>query len=161
MDYKYIEQLLERYWECRTTIEEEQILRSFFRQTDIPDHLKASADLFRIQDETAAETPGTDFDNKVLARIGGEGLRQSTAVKPQTIGFRRRLRPLYQAAGLVALILTIGTATQRSLGNGGEQGADNRYAQEQTDEDSATAMPGQQSAALEPQPSDTLDYTTR
>ena len=30
MDYKYIEQLLERYWNCETSLEEEQILRSFF-----------------------------------------------------------------------------------------------------------------------------------
>ena len=29
MDYKYIEQLLERYWACDTSVEEEQILRAF------------------------------------------------------------------------------------------------------------------------------------
>ena len=28
MDYKYIEQLLERYWECQTSPEEEQILKA-------------------------------------------------------------------------------------------------------------------------------------
>ena len=32
MDYKYIEQLLERYWNCETSAEEEQILRIFFQQ---------------------------------------------------------------------------------------------------------------------------------
>ena len=31
MDYKYIEQLLERYWNCETSLEEEQILRAFFQ----------------------------------------------------------------------------------------------------------------------------------
>ena len=36
MDYKYINQLLERYWECKTTLEEEQILRSFFSQLCVP-----------------------------------------------------------------------------------------------------------------------------
>ena len=30
MDYKYIEQLLERYWEGETTLQEEAILRTFF-----------------------------------------------------------------------------------------------------------------------------------
>ena len=39
MDYKYIEQLLERYWQCETSLEEEQILQAFFRQEDIPVHL--------------------------------------------------------------------------------------------------------------------------
>ena len=30
MDYKYITQLLERYWEGTTSLEEEQILKAFF-----------------------------------------------------------------------------------------------------------------------------------
>lgn len=36
MDYKYINQLLERYWRCETSLEEEDILRSFFSQKDVP-----------------------------------------------------------------------------------------------------------------------------
>ena len=36
MDYKYIEQLLERYWEGETTLQEEAILRTFFNQEDVP-----------------------------------------------------------------------------------------------------------------------------
>lgn len=36
MDYKYIEQLLERYWNCETSVEEEQILRIFFQQKELP-----------------------------------------------------------------------------------------------------------------------------
>ena len=30
MDYKYIEQLIERYWECETSQQEEDILRACF-----------------------------------------------------------------------------------------------------------------------------------
>ena len=36
MDYKYIEQLLERYFNAETSLEEESILRTFFSQTDVP-----------------------------------------------------------------------------------------------------------------------------
>ena len=36
MDYKYINQLLERYWNCETSLEEEGILRAFFSQKDVP-----------------------------------------------------------------------------------------------------------------------------
>ena len=36
MDYKYIEHLLERYWQCETTLQEENILRSFFSQEEVP-----------------------------------------------------------------------------------------------------------------------------
>ena len=36
MDYVYIEQLIDRYFEAATTIEEERILRAFFSQRDVP-----------------------------------------------------------------------------------------------------------------------------
>ena len=39
MDYKYIEQLLERYWQCETSLEEESELRSFFSEEEVPAHL--------------------------------------------------------------------------------------------------------------------------
>ena len=40
MDYKYIEQLLEQYWRCETSLIEEEQLRSFFMMhKDIPAHL--------------------------------------------------------------------------------------------------------------------------
>ena len=35
MDYKYISQLLERYWNVETTLEEEEILKAFFRQDNV------------------------------------------------------------------------------------------------------------------------------
>ena len=41
MDYKYISQLLERYWNAETTREEEEILKAVFRQDNVP------ADLLR------------------------------------------------------------------------------------------------------------------
>ena len=41
MDYKYIKQLLERYWNCETSLEEEDILRTFFSQEDIPSELES------------------------------------------------------------------------------------------------------------------------
>ena len=44
MDYKYIEQLLEKYWNCQTSLEEEHILRTFFAQKDIPESLKVYKD---------------------------------------------------------------------------------------------------------------------
>ena len=34
MDYKYIEQLLERYFAAETSLEEEHILRAFFSQKE-------------------------------------------------------------------------------------------------------------------------------
>ena len=49
MDYKYIEQLLERYWQCETSLEEESELRAFFSKGEIPAHLLQYRDLFVYQ----------------------------------------------------------------------------------------------------------------
>jgi len=46
MDYKYIEQLMERYWNAETTLEEENILRTFFSQKNIPAEMEQWRPLF-------------------------------------------------------------------------------------------------------------------
>ena len=57
MDYKYIEQLLERYWNCETSLEEEQILRSFFHQKEIPAHLLRYKAMFAYQEIEKERSP--------------------------------------------------------------------------------------------------------
>jgi len=48
MDYKRIEELLQKYWEAETTLEEEQEIFSFFQNTEeVPDHLKETAQVFQ------------------------------------------------------------------------------------------------------------------
>ena len=51
MDSKQIEQLLEKYWNTETSLEEEQQLRDFFRGENIPETLKETAELFRYFDQ--------------------------------------------------------------------------------------------------------------
>ena len=51
MDYKYINQLLNKYWEGATTLEEENILRSFFSQKDVPGSLIQFRPLFVYEQE--------------------------------------------------------------------------------------------------------------
>ena len=46
MDYKDIEQLLERYWQCETSVEEESVLRDFFTEEEVPAHLLRYKNLF-------------------------------------------------------------------------------------------------------------------
>jgi hypothetical protein len=47
MDSKNIEELLTRYWNCETSLEEEQQLRKYFRGGHIPDNQNDTAALFR------------------------------------------------------------------------------------------------------------------
>ena len=108
MDYKYIEQLLERYWECTTSLEEENILRTFFRQKDVPTSLLQYKALFTYeQTQKEEEVLGEEFDRKMM-----EMINEPTTVKARTIRLTQRLMPLFKAAAVVAIILTLGNAAQ-------------------------------------------------
>ena len=87
MDYKYINQLLERYWRCETTLEEEQILRSFFSQTDVPEDLRKYRTLF-LYEQTQPKTCrlGEDFDERMMSLIA-----EPAKVKARRITMRERL----------------------------------------------------------------------
>lgn len=116
MDYKYINQLLERYWECQTTLEEENILRAFFSQEDIPASLLQYRDLFVYEaTETQNDVLGEDFDKKVLAMIDEE-----KPVKARVISLKQRMMPLFKAAAIVAILVTLGNAMQMSLEAGND-----------------------------------------
>ena len=159
MDYKYIEQLLERYWACETSLQEEQILRTFFQQQDVPAHLMAYKAVFDVQQEQAEASLGEEFDARMLQMVEDETVKAI----PLQGGLRRRsfFRPLYQAAGLVALILTIGVAAQHSF-DGSDEPQQSQYAQADSMERPAeefVVMPEQQEAALTAGQMDSLNLT--
>ena len=126
MDYKYIEQLLERYWEGETTQQEEAILRTFFSQEDVPANLMKYKSFFDcgLQEETL----GDDFDARILDSIGQE--------EPKARIFSlSRLKPLFKAAAVVAILLTIGNAAQAPWNYGWDNPQDEyaKYRQQQVD----------------------------
>lgn len=113
MDYKYINQLLERYGNCQTSLEEEGILRAFFSQKDVPAELRQYQPLFAYQQLEAKEKHlGADFDNRLLAMIEED---EPIKVKARTITLTQRLKPLFKAAAVVAIFLTLGNAAQESF----------------------------------------------
>ena len=108
MDYKYIEQLLERYWRCETSLQEEKILRMFFLQEDIPATLLPYRNLFVYeQNEKEMDVLGDDFDQRILGMV-----QKDEPVKARVITMRHRLMPLFKAAAVVAIFLTLGNAMQ-------------------------------------------------
>ena len=111
MDYKYIEQLLERYWRCETTLQEENILRSFFSQEDVPVELLAYRDLFVAQcDEKEENTLDERFDERMMALMDEQKL-----VRPVAVTMWQRLMPLFKAAAGVAIVRTLGNAAQMAF----------------------------------------------
>lgn len=103
MDYKYIEQLLERYWTCETSLEEETILRTFFSQENIPAELLRYKDLFVYEQMEKTDCLlGKDFDERILEQTEGQ-----VRVKAKTVRMTTRLMPLFKAAAMVLSLIHI------------------------------------------------------
>lgn len=117
MDYKYIEQLLERYWEARTTRAEEQILHAFFSQRELPAHLQPYRELFAYFDrQQQADILSDDFDQRLLGIVGRADEEKKPLVVPlRSNTWRRSLRPLFQAVASVAIVVLVGIAAGRSF----------------------------------------------
>ena len=126
MDYKYIEQLLERYWQGETTLQEEAILHAFFGQPDIPEHLRKYQPLFVLEKE---EPLGDDFDDRLL------GMIEEDEPKAKIVTLTSRLMPLFKAAAIVAIILTLGNAAQAPWNYGWDDPKDEyaKFHQQNTD----------------------------
>lgn len=110
MDSKHIEQLLERYWQCETSLQEEAELRTFFAGENIPEHLLRYRDLFIYQQLQQDEHLGEDFDKRILALT-----EEVPVVKARRISLTRRFMPLFKAAAALALVLTMGNIMQHSF----------------------------------------------
>lgn len=129
MDYKYIEQLLERYWACETSKEEEDILRAFFRQRILPEKLARYRSLFDYEAQESEIRLGDGFDRRVMEAAGiapEETADRVRVVKLRKVSVGRRLRPLYRAVAAVAIVTLAGTALDRHF-NGQESVAPNGW----------------------------------
>ncbi len=118
MNYKYIQQLLERYWNAQTTLEEEEILRAFFLQDDIPANMLHYKALFEYEaTSNRNERLSEDFDNKMMRIIDSQDKGQRAI----NVSFLHRLRPLFRAVACVCVIVTIGAVINHSLEYGQQQ----------------------------------------
>jgi hypothetical protein len=68
MDSKQIEILVEKYWNCETTLDEEKQLRAYF-QGNVPSSLNETAQLFRYFETQHNQSVGADFDSQVKQKL--------------------------------------------------------------------------------------------
>ena len=106
---KHIEELLQRYWLCETSVEEEAQLRTFFSSADVPAHLCRYKAWFACMDECHSEGLGEDFDARVLAAAG------VPVVKAKRVTLMSRFQPLFKAVAVVAVVVGLGGVVQRSF----------------------------------------------
>lgn len=70
MDSNKIDELLNKYWNCETSLEEEQQLREYFRGNQIPEQWKETAPLFRYFDAHKKKTLNDGaFDTALMKKI--------------------------------------------------------------------------------------------
>lgn len=112
MDYKYIEQLLERYWKAETSLEEENILHAFFSQGQVPEHLAQYKFLFDFQKNRQNLHISENFANRIMQRV--ENIEEKPVVAKR-IPLIVRLRPFLNAAAVVAVVMLVGMAAQHSF----------------------------------------------
>ena len=136
MDYKYIEQLIHRYFDCDTTLEEEQILRQFFAQDEVPEHLRQWQPLFVAERELASAHLDEAFDQRVLSLVGEQH------VQARRITIAQRIYPLYKAAAVVALAIVLGTAVEHASGTRDDSSTEEMTAtsQDELDENELTTI---------------------
>lgn len=94
MDYNRIKILLEKYWECATTIDEERELRHFFSADTLPPELRPYKAWFLTPEAETLPPLGKEFDLQILQRIAKE--------KRQ-----RHLRLFYSFFALVTFIIVL------------------------------------------------------
>ena len=87
-------------------------------------------------DEASSQQLGDDFDARMLEMIREEEAPKT--VKAREISLTRRLVPLFKAAAVIAIILTIGGALQAPWDNSWNTPQD--YARIQQDLDSVAAV---------------------
>jgi hypothetical protein len=71
MDSKKINELLNKYWNCETSLEEEQQLREYFNGSEFPEQLNDTAALFRYFEQNKKKTISNEasFESDVLGKV--------------------------------------------------------------------------------------------
>lgn len=99
METEQIDKLLGKYWNCETSLEEEQLLHRFFSENDVPDKYIDVAPLFHYKNKAQEEKLSASFEEKLKEQI------EERQKKYITI---KLFATALKIAGMIALILTVG-----------------------------------------------------
>ncbi|MCB0762886.1 MAG: hypothetical protein KDC12_15270 [Flavobacteriales bacterium] len=97
MNQHNIDQLVTKFWNGETSLEEEAALSEYFAYNEVPEKYLAVASYFDTLNEPEPEL-SSDFDQRILAEIQGKKPRNGRIVM---------LRPFVQAVAVVAAIFLL------------------------------------------------------
>jgi hypothetical protein len=100
MDSKRLEELLQKYWNCETSLEEEQQLREYFRSEEIPEQLKDTASLFNYFEVQKQKSVDTHFEGRVVTQLKDQPKERGKMV--QLLNSSMRI-----AAGVAVLLVAV------------------------------------------------------
>lgn len=98
MDSKEVGQLLEKYWNCETSLEEEQVLRNYFSGPGVPEQLKDAAELFRFFEGERKRSLDENFGHEIMRSV------KKTERKAKVVSMVRWVQVARIAAGIVVVI---------------------------------------------------------
>ena len=104
MDSEKIDELLQKYWECETSLEEEQTLQAYFHKGPVPDRLKETAALFRyFEAGKAKRVTDITFEKEILRKIQSPARGRMTTVAFNTMRIAAGILVLFVAIWLVRI----------------------------------------------------------
>jgi len=98
MDSEIIKQLLEKYWNCQTTVDEERQLCQYFTSDNVAPELSHVAELFRYFNEEKSKKSDVNFAMKVTKRFQKPEVARTTSLTTIKSVFRI-------AAGIFVLVV--------------------------------------------------------
>jgi hypothetical protein len=99
MDSNRIDELLNKYWNCETSLEEEQELRQYFKGSQVPEQWKETASLFRYFEESKKKSlDDQPFDPRLLEKV---------SVQQKSKGVRLLYNSMRIAAGVAVLMIAV------------------------------------------------------
>lgn len=108
MDLQTINELLEKYWNAETSPEEEEILKKYFSENEVPEHLRGVAALFRqYHTDRQFQVLDADFETEILEKISRAAIRKRKA--------RFDWQPLLRIAAVLIIFLVTALLLQQHL----------------------------------------------
>lgn len=107
MDYSRIEELLVKYWDCESTIEEEQELKTLLQDPSVPEKYRKEAALFGyFVEEKKFGQLGEFFDNRILEEMTAQGSMNAVDTMQKDSSVKRMWQDIAKVAAVVLILVS-------------------------------------------------------